>query len=88
MTNCNCGAPVSKQMRAENVGGYYLTTALWIGIGGGESYETGVRIDSYFRLLQHDGRNWEKAHEHVKRQILNGIEYDNLKPLLRDDEDN
>lgn len=78
--------PKSTQLKAEQVGPLYLTTALWAPYYDSESYETGVRDASGgFRLLQHDGRNWERGHQHVKQQVLNGVAYENLQPWTREE---
>lgn len=77
--------PKSKQMKGERVGSYYLTTALWAPYYDTESYETGVRFDGAFRLLQHDGLNWERGHEHVKQQVLRGVPFGLLEPWMREE---
>lgn len=73
-------APKSENLKREQVGEFYLTTASWQPLGGwgGETYETGVRFAGDFRLLQHRGFMWEKAHEYVKQQILDGVKYHDL----------
>lgn len=78
--------PKSKQMRAEKVGEYFLTTALWAPYYDSESYETGVRFGGDFRLLQHDGLNWERGHDWVKKQIIAGVPYQQLTPWMREEQ--
>lgn len=71
------GEPKSENMKREQVGEYFLTTALWDS-GFGRSYETGVRFQGDFKLLQHRRCSWEMAHEYVKKQILDGTAYHDL----------
>lgn len=78
--------PISKQLKAERVGDYYLTTASWQPCGEEYvgSYETGIRYNGAFRLVQHGSYiSWEKAHEWVKKQILDGVPYQDLKEYER-----
>jgi hypothetical protein len=79
--------PKSEQKKAERLGEFFLTTALWAPYYDSESYETGVRFGGEFRLLQHDGLNWERGHDHVKSQIERGVLFPNLEPWLREDTD-